>query len=216
MRRSAPRLSAGGSLLNFEMSVGCADCFACSADPLFRSKVTHLVNVQAWPTYFWALSNTTEAFLQRNLLQITLYFTKAELQIAFYHGLHSLDLLCSGLRIEQIISRESKEPKLSSLLQMRGPSLHNTSRIGMKLRERFGDSSAMEHDSTAMNCSSSRTSKGSTSGCDGPEESTPLSRDASSFSMRWVKSFPTLVTPSSAQFSCVWCKKTFNRRCDRK
>ena len=42
------------------------------------------------------------------------------------------------------------------------------------------------------------------------------SRITPSFSVRWAKSFPTLLAPQVLQYSCLTCNKSFGRRCDLK
>jgi hypothetical protein len=69
---------------------------------------------------------------------------------------------------------------------------------------------------TAMDGSTSAASRGNHLTSSNGKKPVSLSQNASSVSMRWAKSFPTLVASSSAQYSCVWCKKSFDRRCDRK
>jgi len=51
---------------------------------------------------------------------------------------------------------------------------------------------------------------------DNGENSSSPSQNLSSFSMRWAKSYPTLVASSTIQYNCLPCKKGFNRKCDLK
>jgi len=51
---------------------------------------------------------------------------------------------------------------------------------------------------------------------DNGENSSSPSQNLSSFSMRWAKSYPTLVASSTIQYNCLRCKKGFNRKCDLK
>lgn len=58
--------------------------------------------------------------------------------------------------------------------------------------------------------------KNGSSVADDGENSISSSQNLSSFSVRWAKSFPTLVASAAVQYNCLRCKKGFNRKCDLK